>query len=112
VKGTKMSKKSLTTVLICAILGIVVLVSWNSIYANVHCIIRGVGFDLVGCDLRGADFSGANLTGVDLSRANLTGANLGVTEFIKIMNPKFAQIPLLSQYLRQSRRLVDCSAVH
>jgi uncharacterized protein YjbI with pentapeptide repeats len=91
-----MSKKSLTTVLICVILGIVVLVSWNSIYANVHCIIRGVGFDLVGCDLRGADFSGENLTGVDLSGADLTGANLGVTEFIKIMNPKFAQIPLLS----------------
>jgi len=91
-----MSKKSLTPVLLCVVLGIVVLVSWNSIYANVHCIIRGVGFDLVGCDLRGADFSGENLTGVDLSGANLTGANLGVTELIKIMNPKFAQIPLLS----------------
>jgi len=91
-----MLKKSLTPVLLCVVLGIVVLVSWNSIYTNVHCAIRGVGFDLVGCDLRGADFSGENLTGVDLSRANLTGANLGVTEFIKIVNPKFAQIPLLS----------------
>ena len=93
-----MLKKSLTPVLLCVVLGIVVLVSWNSIYANVHCIIRGVGFDLVGCDLRGADFSGENLTGVDLSGANLTGANLGVTELVKIMNPKFAQIPLLSDH--------------
>lgn len=91
-----MLRKSLTPVLLCVVLGIVVLVSWNSIYTNVHCAIRGIGFDLVGCDLRGADFSGENLAGVDLSGANLTGANLGVTEFIKIVNPKFAQIPLLS----------------